>query len=269
LKWEPLSLNNEQMQYLENRKFSVSEVARWFGIPPHLLGDLEKATFSNIEQQSQEFLNICLRPWLVRIEAAFLTAFYELEELEDHAFEFLADAILRADTQTRFTAYKVGIESGILSPNECREMENRNPIPGDEGDKFIRPLNMQVMGEETVTDNTQTTKDPAQQDQPDPEVEADQKRTALISMLDEACAKVVRRFNRVRSLSKFDRAQYELDCERDLSTTLSGVFVVNYGLDKKAEAVTRLVQYIMQEVEADKGLEIGARVYEQMRELSV
>ena len=141
MKWEKMSMTLEDAQFLELRKLNRSEIAAIFRVPPHKIGDLEKATFSNIEQQSLEYVIDGLMARLVRWEQAIKRDL--ITEVEYFA-EFLVDALLRGDLKSRYDAYKTGIEAGFLSPNEARSYENMNPREG--GDKFILPLNMETVG---------------------------------------------------------------------------------------------------------------------------
>lgn len=127
----------EEAQFLETMKFNRSQIASIFRIPPHMIGDLERATFSNIEQQSIEFKVYTMEPWLVRLQQAINTRL-----IGDGRFfaEFLPDALLRGDTAGRYQAYAIGRQNGWLSANDIREMENLNPIEG--GDVYLVPLNM-------------------------------------------------------------------------------------------------------------------------------
>lgn len=138
LKWTALGVKPEEAQYLESRKFSVSEIARVYRVPPHMIGDLERATFSNIEHQAINFVVHTLTPWFVRWEQAIGRDLIVAEET--YFAEFLADALLRGDTKTRYAAYAVGVNWGWLSPNEVRAKENMNPREG--GDEYLRPTNM-------------------------------------------------------------------------------------------------------------------------------
>lgn len=129
---------NEQAQLLEIRKFQITEIARIFRIPPHMLADLEKATFSNIENQSQDFIDQALRPWLVQFEQEINAKL--LDNGEDYFAEFCLDELLRGDTKTRFDAWNVAIQGGWMTINEVRRKENMAPIKG--GDVPRVPLNM-------------------------------------------------------------------------------------------------------------------------------
>ena len=145
LEWQAVGIAPEDAQFLETRKFQVTEIARIFRIPPHMIGDLERATFSNIEQQSLEFVIHTLRPWLVRWEQAISARLLTEEERRELYAEHLVDGLLRGDIQSRYEAYTRAIQWGILSPNEVRELENRNPRRG--GDAYLMPLNMVPYGE--------------------------------------------------------------------------------------------------------------------------
>jgi HK97 family phage portal protein len=140
MKYNQIGIPPEDAQFLQTRKFQVSEIARIFLIPPHRLADLERATFSNIEQMSLEFVIYTLRPWLVRWEQELLRCLFTETEKKTHFAEFNVDAMLRGDTQSRYQAYHQAWQDGWLTWNEIREKENLNPIDG--GDTHYVPLNM-------------------------------------------------------------------------------------------------------------------------------
>lgn len=139
--YKPLTMPLTDAQYIESRNFQISEIARWFRVPPHMLADLERATFSNIEHLSLEFVNFTLQPWLTRWEQwltiRLLTA---KERRQGYFIEFLVDGLLRGDVQARYNAYQIGRQNGWLSANDIRRMENMNPIT--DGDIYLIPLNM-------------------------------------------------------------------------------------------------------------------------------
>ncbi|MDI3341602.1 MAG: phage portal protein [Sphaerobacter sp.] len=131
----------EDAQFLESRRFQVTEIARIFRVPPHLIGDLDRATYSNIEQQSLEFVQYTMLPWLRRWEQAINAKLFTEQERRDGYFvEFQVEGLLRGDTKSRYEAYAVGRQNGWLSANDIRELENLNPIEG--GDVYLVPLNM-------------------------------------------------------------------------------------------------------------------------------
>jgi HK97 family phage portal protein len=145
LKVNKISMSNEDAQYLETRKFQRSEIAGIFRVPAHMVNDLEKATFSNIEHQSVEFVVHSLNPWIVRIEQAMWRDLLTLEEQnEGYFFLFNVDGLLRGDAKSRAEALKIQRLNGIINANEWRALENLNPIEG--GDVYLTPLNMRQNG---------------------------------------------------------------------------------------------------------------------------
>ena len=140
MKLKEYGISPEDAQALESRKFQVTEIARIFNMPPHMLKDLERASFNNIEMMSIEFVIYTIRPWLVRFEQAYSTQLLKESELKEYFFEHLVDGLLRGDIKSRYEAYAPGRQWGFLSANDIREMENKNPIEG--GDIYLVPLNM-------------------------------------------------------------------------------------------------------------------------------
>ncbi len=141
-KFNPIAMTAKDAEFIATRKFQKSEIAAMFNIPPHLIGDLEKATFSNIEQQSIEFEKFTIRPLVTKIEAAFNTSLLsEKEQKEGYYFKFNTDALLRGDIKSRYEAYQIAIANAMKSPNECRALEDEDPYTG--GDDYWMPLNMQ------------------------------------------------------------------------------------------------------------------------------
>ncbi len=140
-----LAHDNKQSQYIETRAFYVVEVARAWGVPPHLLFELSRATFSNIEQQSLEFIIFCMMPHYERVAAAATHAFAE----PDHFFEFLPDALLKGDIKSRYEAYAIAIDKGVLNPDEVRGKENMNKRPG--GEKYRVGSGSTIEGQEPAT----------------------------------------------------------------------------------------------------------------------
>lgn len=142
MEWVPLSINPDDAQFLETRKFQRSEIAGIFRVPAHFVNDMEKATFSNIEHQTLDFIMQSLRPWLVRFEQAINRDLLTPAEREEYFVEFLMDGILRGDFFTRMQGYALQIQNRIATPNEVRAKENQNPIEG--GDKLVETNNIQA-----------------------------------------------------------------------------------------------------------------------------
>ena len=134
MKYTPISIAPEQAQFLETRKFQINEIARIFRIPPHMIGDLDKSSFSNIEQQSLEFVKYTLDPWVVRWEQALSRSLFTPEEKKRYFFKFNVEGLLRGDYQSRMNGYAVARQNGWMSANDIRELENLDRIPAEDGD---------------------------------------------------------------------------------------------------------------------------------------
>ena len=134
--YKPISLPPEDSQFLSTREFGVEEICRIFRVPPHMVQDLKRATFSNIEHQAIDYVVHTLDPWLVRIEKAIVKDLLVEEEKDDYFPKFNVDGLLRGDYKSRMDGYSVGISTGIISPNEARQKENMPPLPEDDGGNF-------------------------------------------------------------------------------------------------------------------------------------
>ena len=133
MKYTPISISPEQAQFLETRKFQIDEIARIFRVPPHMIGDLEKSSFNNIEQQSLEFVKYTLDPWVSRWEQAMVRALLTPEEKKKYFFKFNVDGLLRGDYQSRMNGYATARQNGWMSANDIRELENLDRIPAEQG----------------------------------------------------------------------------------------------------------------------------------------
>lgn len=143
MSYKQIGIPPEEAQFLETRKFQINEIARLFRIPPHMVGDLEKSSFSNIEQQSLEFVKYTLDPWVVRFEQGLKKSLLLPEEKKTHFIKFNVDGLLRGDYQSRMNGYAIGRQNGWLSTNDIRELEELNPIsPEEGGDLYLINGNM-------------------------------------------------------------------------------------------------------------------------------
>jgi len=133
MKYTPIGISPEQAQFLETRKFQINEIARIFRVPPHMVGDLEKSSFSNIEQQSLEFVKYTLDPWVIRWEQSIQRALLSQEEKARYFAKFNVEGLLRGDYQSRMNGYAIGRQNGWMSANDIRELENLDRIPAEEG----------------------------------------------------------------------------------------------------------------------------------------
>lgn len=133
MKYQQIGIPPEEAQFLETRKFQLDEIARLYRIPPHMIGDLEKSSFNNIEQQSMEFVKYTLDPWVIRWEQAMQKALFLPEEKKQYFLKFNVNGLMRGDYESRMTGYSIGRQNGWLSANDIREMEDMNPVPDEEG----------------------------------------------------------------------------------------------------------------------------------------
>ena len=156
MKYTPISISPEQAQFLETRKFQINEIARIFRVPPHMVGDLEKSSFSNIEQQSLEFVKYTLDPWVVRWEQSIQRALLRPEEKRDYFVKFNVEGLLRGDYQSRMNGYATARQNGWMSANDIRELENFDRIPAEDGgDLYLINGNMTKLSDAGIfaTDN--------------------------------------------------------------------------------------------------------------------
>ena len=138
MKYQAIGISPEQAQFLETRKFQINEIARIFRVPPHMLADLEKSSFSNIEQQSLEFVKYTLDPWVVRWEQAMCRVLLLESEKPTVFIKFNVDGLLRGDYQSRMNGYATARQNGWMSANDIRELENLDRIPAElGGDLFL------------------------------------------------------------------------------------------------------------------------------------
>ncbi len=143
MKYTPISIAPNEAQFLETRKFQINEIARIFRVPPHMVGDLEKSSFSNIEQQSLEFVKYTLDPWVSRWEQSMVRALLSEDEKRTYFIKFNVDGLLRGDYESRMNGYATARQNGWMSANDIRELENLDRIPEElGGDLYLINGNM-------------------------------------------------------------------------------------------------------------------------------
>jgi HK97 family phage portal protein len=142
LTWKEIAIPFKDQQFVDNRKFQRTDICGIFRVPPHMIGDLERATFSNIEQQAIDFVVNTIRPWLVRLEQSILFKLFSERDQKRYFAEHLIDGLLRGDIKSRYDAYAVGKQWGWLNSDEIREFENMNPQPEGQGKIYLSPMNM-------------------------------------------------------------------------------------------------------------------------------
>ena len=170
MKYTPISISPEQAQFLETRKFQINEIARIFRVPPHMVGDLEKSSFSNIEQQSLEFVKYTLDPWVIRWEQSIQRSLLNSEEKKRYFAKFNVEGLLRGDYQSRMNGYAIGRQNGWMSVNDIRELENLDRIPAEDGgDMYLINGNMLPLKDAGAFADT-TTNDDGKEEKSDEEV---------------------------------------------------------------------------------------------------
>lgn len=167
--WQQIGMTANDAQFLETRKFQLNEICRAFRVPPHLVGDLERATFSNIEHQAIDFVVHSLTPWLVCWEQALARDLLSVKGFATHQIRFVVAGLLRGDIATRYEAYSVGRQNGWLNVDEIRDLEDLNPLEDGAGQVYLTPLNMTPAG---------STPDPAAPAPSEPDVPAHPEGTA-------------------------------------------------------------------------------------------
>jgi HK97 family phage portal protein len=154
---EKITIPPDQAQFIQTRNFQVNEIARFYNLPPHMIGDLERSTNNNIEQQGIEFTQYSLMPWIIRVEEEFTRKLIFESEKPDIFIEANADGLMRGDAAARAAYFKTRWEIGSLSANEIRAKENDNPYPG--GETYFVPVNYQTV-ERAQSNITQVAPEP-------------------------------------------------------------------------------------------------------------
>lgn len=165
---EKLSVPPEDAQFLQTRQHNITEISRWYRVPPHMLADLTRATFSNIEHQGIDFVVYSLTPWLRRWEESLRSQLLTENEQQSHIIRFNVNGLLRGDAKARSEYYRGMAGIGVFSINEIRELEDMNPI--EDGDEHYRPLNMVPVWQEVPLDVAKAAKpnrEPSQSDEED------------------------------------------------------------------------------------------------------
>ena len=167
MKYQQIGIPPEEAQFLETRKFQINEIARLYRIPPHLIGDLEKSSFSNIEQQSLEFVKYTLDPWVIRWEQSLQKALLLPGEKGKYFIKLNVDGLLRGDYQSRMQGYSIGRQNGWYSTNDIREMEDLNPLSDEEGGNlYLINGNMCKLADAGIFAGGQTAPEPTPEGPP-------------------------------------------------------------------------------------------------------
>ncbi len=171
MKYTPISISPNEAQFLETRKFQINEIARIFRVPPHMVGDLEKSSFSNIEQQSLEFVKYTLDPWVIRWEQSLYRALLSEEEKKTIFFKFNVEGLLRGDYASRMNGYATARQNGWMSANDIRGLENLDRIPEElGGDLYLVNGNMMPLADAGAAYKTEEQKEEEDSDEQTEEV---------------------------------------------------------------------------------------------------
>lgn len=188
MKYTQIGISPEQAQFLETRKFQINEIARIFRVPPHMVGDLEKSSYSNIEQQSLEFVKYTLEPWIIRWEQSLMRVLLSPDEKNEYFFKFNLEGLLRGDYQSRMQGYSIARQNGWMSANDIRELENLDKISAEDGgDLYLINGNMlplSMAGAYAETNQTRKEDETDEEDQNKEVLELDEghgKRRAHIA----------------------------------------------------------------------------------------
>jgi len=163
MQWKQIAVPPEDAQFLESRKFGVTEICRWFGVPPHRVFELDRSTNNNIEQQSLEFVQQTLLPWARRIELECDIKFFGRQQRGVYYTKLNFASLLRADIKSQHEAFAIGRQNGWLSANDIRELQDMNPI-GKGGDDYLVQVNMMpldLMREQTQANIDRVKNPPA------------------------------------------------------------------------------------------------------------
>ena len=167
MKYQQIGIPPEEAQFLETRKFQINEIARLYRIPPHMIGDLDKSSFSNIEQQSLEFVKYTLDPWVIRWEQSLQKALLLPGEKGKYFIKLNVDGLLRGDYQSRMQGYSNGRQNGWYSTNDIREMEDLNPLSDEEGGNlYLINGNMCKLADAGIFAGGQTAPEPTPEEPP-------------------------------------------------------------------------------------------------------
>lgn len=170
LKFTPISISPNEAQFLETRKFQINEIARIFRVPPHMVGDLEKSSFSNIEQQSLEFVKYTLDPWVIRWEQSITRSLFTPEEKKTYFVKFNVEGLLRGDYASRMSGYATARQNGWMSTNDIRELENLDRVPAEEGGDLLL-VNGNMLPIKNIIDSNYYRKEASTNEDPIPDKE--------------------------------------------------------------------------------------------------
>jgi HK97 family phage portal protein len=245
-----IGISNRDAQFLELRKYQVTEIARIFGVPPHLVADLERATFSNIEQQAIEFVRYCLGPWMRRIEQAIAMRLMTAKMRNVYFAEFYADRLLRGDMQARSVFYHEAILDGWMNRNEVRDRENMNRAEGL--DEFLIPLNEETVGAEKEPPAPASPK-PSAVDPSDDSERASRLAGELRRLNQERAARLVRK--EVAAIRRIAKKHHPRKAIREFVDQVEEFYRDFEGGTEHASESRRQIRSAIADAPADDGID--------------
>jgi len=222
LKWHSTGVPPRNAQHVESRRFQAEEIAAIYRQPAHMIGDLSRATFANIEHQGIEYVVYTIRPYAVRWEKGIKHQLMTPAERRTHYLEFKLDALLRGDSVSEAAALQVMRQNGIINADEWRRLKNMNPQPDGAGRVYLVNGNMVPVGRVLAAPAPGAAPAPPGDPDPDPGPGDDVVR-ALASVFEDAFARAMRKEQlAVRRAAKKPLAEFE-DWARDFYATHAGV----------------------------------------------
>lgn len=259
IKWQQVSMNPEDAQFLESRKFQIAEIARIFNIQMHLLQELDRSTNNNIEHQGLEFVTYTLRPWLVRLEQCIERDIIGFSNVKKGMYvKFNHSALLRGDTNTQSTAINGYVQSGVYTRDEAREILDMNPLPDGQGKTALAPLNMAPVGQNQDKNASKRDYDPGEYDDLFDENEAknaeNRAKMALKGLISHEIDRIVRKECKAVSeqakrstmkefsdwLPEFQR-KIRVDIERSLDPIIKNAILCFGGDDSKRSELIKSI----------------------------
>lgn len=157
MKYESISMPNNEAQFLETRKFQVGEICRIYRVPPHMVGDLEHATYSNIEHQSIGFAQYTIAPWCARIEQATDRSCLRYEDRRKYYSHFNLDGLMRGDYKSRMEGYAIARQNGWMCTNDIRAREDMTLVPEEDGGNVFAVNGNMIPLKRLVNENYEPT----------------------------------------------------------------------------------------------------------------
>lgn len=252
MKWSKIGMDLQDTQYIETRKFQIEEIARIFRVPPHLIGHLDRATFSNIEHQGLEFVTHTILPWLKRWEQAISLRLMTPQERKTYYSEFLVDGLLRGDITSRYQAYAVGRQWGWLSADDVRRLENMDPLPEGQGAKYLLPLNMidasklddYLMHQNNAEPTTQAEDDVEDSLEDSPDSEDENRAIIGQNSFEPVLQSVLERYSERVYRSKKPFSEHKTVVKEGLEPVLKGLLLLNQSPSADERAAKAAEKFI-------------------------